>query len=126
MAAEGVRPGGGRNPLPFSDGGGFTGMSGSRFARFWLLKPEIYPLFATLGLATGVCLYAISREFSSNPKYTIMPTKRSTQAIHETEADGVHFTSNRLIPHSKSSVTLFPFNFKPIRTLERYEGGNCE
>lgn len=97
-----------------------------RCERAQLLKPEIYPLFATLGLATAVCAYAITREFTCNPKYTIMPTKRSTQAIHETEADGVHFVTNRVIAHTKSSVNMFPFNYKPIRQLERYEGGNCE
>jgi len=126
MSHEGVRPGGGRNPLPFSEGGGFTGLTGSHFMKRWVMKPEIYPLYATMVIATGVCMYAVSREFTTNPKYKIMKGKRVNEAIHETDRDGQVFTGNRLIPHAKTAFKMFPFDFVPIKARARFEGGNCE
>jgi hypothetical protein len=196
-AADGVRPGGGKNPLPFSSGGGFAGISGPAFYKRWvrrasrirpsparmladrncpplraishavqIFQPAVYPLFATMGLATGVFIYALSRvrarpfrlsracarhsrtlerslslsglgarpnrplrhaqEFGTNPKYTIMKGRRCKDHVKPTEAEGERFVGNRLIPHAKSPFNMFPFSFKPIETLKRFEGGNCE
>ena len=125
-AAAGARPGGGKNPLPFSSGGGFAGMSGSAFYKRWILKPEVYPLFATMGLATFVFVYALSREFGTNPKYSIMKARRMADDKKTTDAEGARFTGNRLIPHTKSSFTMFPFDFKDLNSLRRFEGGNWE
>ena len=32
------KPGGGKNPLPFSSGGGFSGMSSANFRRYWVRR----------------------------------------------------------------------------------------
>ncbi|KAG8458568.1 hypothetical protein KFE25_003103 [Diacronema lutheri] len=122
----GARPGGGKNPLPFSSGGGFAGISGQAFYKRWLYQPAVYPLFATMGLATGVFIYALAREFGTNPKYTIMKGRRTSDHVKPTPAEGERFVGNRLIPHTKTAFNLFPFNFRPITDLKRFEGGNCE
>ena len=41
VSAFGIRPGGGRNPLPFAAGGGFTGMNTQRFVRYWVWAHRI-------------------------------------------------------------------------------------
>lgn len=69
---------------------------------------------------------ARAQEFGTNPKYTIMKGRRTSDHVKPTPAEGERFVGNRLIPHTKTAFNLFPFNFRPITDLKRFEGGNCE
>lgn len=69
---------------------------------------------------------APAQEFGTNPKYTIQKGRRINDHVAPTQAEGERFVGNRLIPHSKSAFSIFPFNFQPIQDLKRFSGGNCE
>ncbi|KAJ1618813.1 hypothetical protein T492DRAFT_849040 [Pavlovales sp. CCMP2436] len=74
----GVRPGGGRNPRPFAPGGGFSGMVGAQFRRYWIARPEIAPLLGALGIGVMLMAWGLVHEFGTNPRYTIIKGKRES------------------------------------------------
>mmetsp|Transcript_24210 Transcript_24210/g.65600 ORF Transcript_24210/g.65600 Transcript_24210/m.65600 type:complete len:128 (-) Transcript_24210:522-905(-) len=116
-AAHGVRPGGGRNPLPFSSGGGFAGMNGTRFTRYWLARAEVWPLFAAVGVGGTLMVWGLSREFANNPRYTISKSKRANPEVQFSGEEVERFRNTPLIPHAKESFNFFNMGFRPMKDL---------
>lgn len=89
------------------------------FTKRWIADPAVWPLFGAIGAASLLVIVGAGREFMTNPRYTILPARRRTVAVHETEAEATSFVNNPLIPHAKQSFSLFPFTFKPVNDMMR-------
>ncbi|CAL6401244.1 unnamed protein product [Bathycoccus prasinos] len=50
------------------------------------LRPEVYPIFAALGSAVGLCAFFCTRQLTTSPGFTASKAKRAT-AIPETAQD---------------------------------------
>jgi len=77
----GPHPGGGRNPRPFAPGGGFSGMVGAQFRKYWIARPEIAPLLGALSVGVALMTWALVREFGTNPRYTVIKGKRESYEL---------------------------------------------
>mmetsp|Transcript_7802 Transcript_7802/g.20060 ORF Transcript_7802/g.20060 Transcript_7802/m.20060 type:complete len:132 (-) Transcript_7802:178-573(-) len=122
----GPHPGGGRNPRPFAPGGGFSGMVGAQFRKYWIARPEIAPLLGALGIGVMLMAWGLVHEFGTNPRYTIIKGKRESYersvAPNEKEAD--KFYARPFMPHLTKSFSWFGglCNFKSIKDMSRTEG----
>ncbi|XP_071712093.1 uncharacterized protein [Rutidosis leptorrhynchoides] len=54
-------------------------MSSSTLKRW--LRPEVYPLFAALGVAVGICGMQLYRNISGNPEVRVMKDKRAAGVL---------------------------------------------
>ncbi|KAL5725308.1 hypothetical protein ACHQM5_008465 [Ranunculus cassubicifolius] len=62
--------------------------------RRWL-RPEVYPLFATLGLAVGICGYSLFRNITGNPEVRVNKENRAA-GILENFKEGEKYTQHSL------------------------------
>ncbi|KAJ1640950.1 hypothetical protein T492DRAFT_924704 [Pavlovales sp. CCMP2436] len=103
----GVRPGGGRNPRPFAPGGGFSGMVGAQFRRYWIARPEIAPLLGALGIGVMLMAWGLVH---------VRATER-TSSLARVLAPAVPLSAHSLIIHSLPFWTLCVLsrNLEPTR-----------
>ncbi|KAI3848890.1 hypothetical protein MKW98_005871 [Papaver atlanticum] len=66
----------------------------SQTARRWL-RPEAYPLFATLGLAVGICGFQLVRNIMINPEVRVNKENRAAGVL-ENHAEGEKYTEHSL------------------------------
>ncbi|KAI9080883.1 hypothetical protein K1719_037192 [Acacia pycnantha] len=45
------------------------------------LKPEVYPLFASVGVAVGICGMQLIRNITSNPDVRVLKEKRAAGVL---------------------------------------------
>ncbi|KAL8210962.1 hypothetical protein R6Q57_005399 [Mikania cordata] len=57
----------------------FSTMASSTFNRW--LRPEVYPLFAAVGVAVGICGMQLIRNISGNPEVRVTKEKRSAGVL---------------------------------------------
>ncbi|CAL8467374.1 g6911 [Coccomyxa elongata] len=50
---------------------------------FQWVKPEIYPLFAALGLGIGACIYSSTRNFLHSPEVRVYKSSRADGASED-------------------------------------------
>ncbi|XP_078156254.1 uncharacterized protein LOC144552019 [Carex rostrata] len=55
-------------------------MSGFRW-----LKPDVYPLLAAMGFASGLCVFQLARNVVLNPDVRIMKSQRTTAILDNAE-----------------------------------------
>ncbi|MED6203912.1 hypothetical protein PIB30_004041 [Stylosanthes scabra] len=53
-------------------------------ANRWL-KPEVYPLFASVGVAVGICAMQLVRNITTNPEVRVLKEKRSAGILENFE-----------------------------------------
>ncbi|MED6195196.1 hypothetical protein PIB30_035716 [Stylosanthes scabra] len=53
-------------------------------ANRWL-RPEVYPLFASVGVAVGICAMQLVRNITTNPEVRVMKEKRSAGVLENFE-----------------------------------------
>ncbi|XP_061370257.1 uncharacterized protein LOC133312707 [Gastrolobium bilobum] len=68
------------------------------------LRPEVYPLFATVGLAVGICGMQLVRNITTNPEVRVTKQKRAAGVL-ENFAEGEKY--------SQHSVRKFVRNKSP-------------
>lgn len=55
-------------------------MVSAEVTRRWL-RPEVYPLFATLGLAVGICGFQLVRNITGNPEVRVAKENRKAGVL---------------------------------------------
>ncbi|KAG4975404.1 hypothetical protein AAZX31_11G252200 [Glycine max] len=63
-------------------------------ANRWL-KPEVYPLFASVGVAVGICGMQLVRNITTNPEVRVTKQNR-TAGILENFAEGEKYSQHSL------------------------------
>ncbi|KAG8463111.1 hypothetical protein KFE25_011108 [Diacronema lutheri] len=111
------KPGGGKNPLPFSSGGGFSGMSSANFRRYWLMRPEVWPLGAAIITGATLMVWGLSREFATNPRYAIAKSRRASHEAAYSADDIERYKATPVVPHPHGPFNLFNMSFRPISEL---------
>ena len=53
-------------------------------ANRWL-KPEVYPLFASVGVAVGICAMQLVKNITTNPEVRVLKEKRSAGILENFE-----------------------------------------
>ncbi|KAK9053999.1 hypothetical protein SSX86_025074 [Deinandra increscens subsp. villosa] len=66
-------------------------MSSSTLKRW--LRPEVYPLFAALGVAVGICGMQLVRNISGNPEVRVTKENR-TAGVLDNFAEGEKYTEH--------------------------------
>ncbi|OIW14653.1 hypothetical protein TanjilG_32995 [Lupinus angustifolius] len=61
-------------------------------ANRWL-RPEVYPLFASVGLAVGICGMQLVRNISTNPEVRVTKEHR-TAGILDNQAEGEKYSQH--------------------------------
>ncbi|PIA40315.1 hypothetical protein AQUCO_02500186v1 [Aquilegia coerulea] len=69
-------------------------MVSSDVVRRWL-RPEVYPLFATLGLAVGICGFSLVRNICINPEVRVLKENRAA-GILENFKEGERYAEHSL------------------------------
>ncbi|XP_010415343.1 PREDICTED: uncharacterized protein LOC104701372 [Camelina sativa] len=59
------------------------------------IRPEVYPLFATVGVAVGICGMQLVRNISTNPEVRVTKENR-TAGILENHAEGERYAEHGL------------------------------
>ncbi|KAJ9562507.1 hypothetical protein OSB04_007667 [Centaurea solstitialis] len=68
-------------------------MSSSTLKRW--LRPEVYPLFAALGVAVGICGMQLVRNISGNPEVRVNKEKRAAGVLDNFD-EGEKYTEHSL------------------------------
>ncbi|KAK9067260.1 hypothetical protein SSX86_014586 [Deinandra increscens subsp. villosa] len=68
-------------------------MSSSTLKRW--LRPEVYPLFAALGVAVGICGMQLVRNISGNPEVRVTKENR-TAGVLDNHAEGERYAEHPL------------------------------
>ncbi|XP_076941687.1 uncharacterized protein LOC143611361 [Bidens hawaiensis] len=68
-------------------------MSSSTLKRW--LRPEVYPLFAALGVAVGICGMQLVRNISGNPEVRVTKENRAAGVL-DNFAEGEKYTEHAL------------------------------
>ncbi|KAL8233976.1 hypothetical protein R6Q59_020076 [Mikania micrantha] len=68
-------------------------MSSSTFKRW--LRPEVYPLFAALGVAVGICGMQLVRNISGNPEVRVNKENRAAGVL-DNFAEGEKYAEHSL------------------------------
>ncbi|WOL11295.1 hypothetical protein Cni_G20057 [Canna indica] len=58
-------------------------MTSSTFGRW--IRPEVFPLFAAVGVAVGICGMQLIRNISSNPEVRVTKQKRAAGVLENFE-----------------------------------------
>ncbi|KAF3334230.1 NADH-ubiquinone reductase complex 1 MLRQ subunit [Carex littledalei] len=58
-------------------------MASSTYARW--LRPEVYPLFVTVGAAVGLCAMQLTRNITGNPEVRVTKEKRAAGILDNFE-----------------------------------------
>ncbi|KAL3624197.1 hypothetical protein CASFOL_026505 [Castilleja foliolosa] len=69
-------------------------MASSTTLKRWL-RPEVYPLFATVGLAVGICGMQLIRNISTNPEVRVTKENRAA-GILDNFAEGEKYSQHAL------------------------------
>ncbi|KAK4283495.1 hypothetical protein QN277_000439 [Acacia crassicarpa] len=59
------------------------------------LKPEVYPLFASVGVAVGICGMQLIRNITTNPEVRLLKEKRAAGVL-ENFAEGEKYKEHGL------------------------------
>ncbi|KAL6897329.1 hypothetical protein ACP4OV_007025 [Aristida adscensionis] len=46
------------------------------------IRPEVYPLFATTGVAVGICVMQLVRNITTNPEVRVTKENRAAGVLH--------------------------------------------
>ncbi|KAK1294808.1 hypothetical protein QJS10_CPA16g00241 [Acorus calamus] len=76
-------------------------MASSRLNRW--LRPEVYPLFATVGLAVGICGMQLIRNISTNPEVRVTKANR-TAGVLENFEEGERYAQHGLRKFLRTQV----------------------
>ncbi|ERN06797.1 hypothetical protein AMTRI_Chr06g196550 [Amborella trichopoda] len=68
-------------------------MASSTFSRW--LRPEVYPIFAVVGTAVGICGLQLVRNIRTNPDVRVTKEKRSAGVL-ENFAEGERYAQHSL------------------------------
>ncbi|KAG8365952.1 hypothetical protein BUALT_Bualt17G0025500 [Buddleja alternifolia] len=59
------------------------------------LKPEVYPLFASVGVAVGICVMQLARNICTNPEVRITKENRAAGVLENFE-EGKQYAEHSL------------------------------
>ncbi|XP_038713012.1 uncharacterized protein LOC120006958 [Tripterygium wilfordii] len=68
------------------------------------LKPEVYPLFASVGLAVGICGMQLFRNITGNPEVRVMKEKRAAGVLDNFE-EGERYAEHGLRKYVRNRPT---------------------
>ncbi|PIN02120.1 hypothetical protein CDL12_25367 [Handroanthus impetiginosus] len=68
-------------------------MSSKKMGRW--LKPEVYPLFAAVGTAVGICCMQLARNIYTNPEVRVKKENRAAGILENFE-EGEKYAEHRL------------------------------
>lgn len=57
------------------------------------LRPEVYPLFAAVGAAVGICGMQLVRNITGNPDVRVLKTKRAAGVL-DNHAEGENYAEH--------------------------------
>ncbi|KAL8471469.1 hypothetical protein ACS0TY_028299 [Phlomoides rotata] len=69
-------------------------MASSATIRRWL-RPEVYPLFAAVGVAVGICGMQLIRNITTNPEVRVLKENR-TAGVLDNQAEGEKYSQHAL------------------------------
>ncbi|KAL0924502.1 hypothetical protein M5K25_005335 [Dendrobium thyrsiflorum] len=59
------------------------------------LRPEVYPLFAAVGTAVGICVFQLIRNITTNPDVRVLKENR-TSGVLDNHAEGEKYAEHGL------------------------------
>ncbi|GAA0184378.1 hypothetical protein Leryth_013050 [Lithospermum erythrorhizon] len=59
------------------------------------IRPEVYPLFAAMGVAMGICGFQLIRNITTNPEVSVNKARRASGVVENFE-EGVKYADHRL------------------------------
>ncbi|KAF5746497.1 hypothetical protein HS088_TW06G00668 [Tripterygium wilfordii] len=68
------------------------------------VKPEVYPLFASVGLAVGICWMQLFRNITGNPEVRVMKEKRTAGVLDNFE-EGERYAEHGLRKYVRNRST---------------------
>ncbi|KAJ8486413.1 hypothetical protein OPV22_018898 [Ensete ventricosum] len=85
-------------------------MASSTASRWF--RPEVYPLFAAVGVAVGICGFQLVRNICINPEVRINKEGRAAGVL-ENYAEGEKYAEHSLRRAEQLSMMVMPFDLRP-------------